>query len=54
MMDTIEETQTEDEHSSRLVVPYPGADEKYVDTHKDWRIYNPAKYHDPLWSPDKE
>lgn len=38
---------------SRLYVPYPGGDEKYDDG-KDWRLYNPEKYRDPNWSPDKE
>jgi hypothetical protein len=33
--------------------PYPEADEKYDDG-QDWRIYNPDKYRDPNWSPDKE
>ncbi|HMM39358.1 MULTISPECIES: hypothetical protein [Desulfovibrio] len=37
----------------RVYVPFPGADEKYEDK-SDWRLYNPAKYHDPDWSPDKE
>ncbi|MGE4503936.1 MAG: hypothetical protein AB7D51_01190 [Desulfovibrionaceae bacterium] len=37
----------------KLYVPYPGADEKYEDG-QDWRIYNPDKYRDPNWSPDKE
>jgi hypothetical protein len=38
---------------SRVYVPFPGADEKYEDN-SDWRLYNPGKYHDPDWSPDKE
>lgn len=54
MAEMIEDVETEEKQDSRIVVPYPGADEKYEDGHKDWRIYNPSKYHDPLWSPDKE
>ncbi len=54
MSDCTEDTCQEEKHDSRLIVPYPGADEKYEDDHKDWRIYNPGKYSDPLWSPDKE
>lgn len=42
------------EHESVVYTPYPGADQKYQDNHKDWRIYNPDKYRDPKWSPDKE
>lgn len=38
---------------SRVYVPFPGADEKYEDN-SDWRLYNPGKYQDPDWSPDKE
>lgn len=38
---------------AKVFTPYPGADEKYDDG-KDWRLYNPEKYHDPNWSPDKE
>jgi len=38
---------------SKVYTPYPGADEKYDDG-SDWRIYNPDKYRDPNWSPDKE
>ncbi len=37
----------------KTYIPYPGADEKYEDG-QDWRIYNPDKYRDPNWSPDKE
>lgn len=37
----------------KLYTPYPGADEKYDDG-SDWRLYNPEKYRDPNWSPDKE
>ena len=43
----------EPEPKGNVYVPFPGADEKYDDG-MDWRIYNPAKYHDPNWSPDKE
>ncbi|MDK2954917.1 MAG: hypothetical protein PWQ57_413 [Desulfovibrionales bacterium] len=43
--------QNEEGH---VFTPYPGADEKYDNGHRDWRLYNPKKYHDPLWSPDKE
>ncbi|WP_243546733.1 hypothetical protein [Pseudodesulfovibrio tunisiensis] len=42
-----------DENESRTYVPFPGADEKYEDG-KDWRLYNPEKYRDPNWSPEKE
>jgi hypothetical protein len=42
------------EAQGQVYVPYPGADEKYDNGHRDWRLYNPEKYHDPLWSPDKE
>ncbi|WP_018124011.1 hypothetical protein [Desulfovibrio oxyclinae] len=45
--------QCSQNESSRLFVPFPGADEKYEDG-RDWRVYNPEKYHDPNWSPDKE
>ncbi len=38
---------------ARIYVPFPGADEKYDDK-SDWRLYNPEKYRDPDWSPDKE
>lgn len=41
------------EERARTFVPYPGADEKYEDG-SDWRLYNPDKYRDPNWSPDKE
>jgi hypothetical protein len=47
------EGQQADSKESRLYVPYPGGDEKY-DGGKDWRLYNPEKYRDPDWSPDKE
>lgn len=49
---TLEMSESE-KRQSRLYVPYPGADEKYNDG-SDWRIYNPDKYRDPEWSPDKE
>lgn len=39
--------------NKKLVVPYPGADEKYIGS-KDWRLYDRDKYFDPDWSPDKE
>ena len=42
-----------DEKSEKVYTPYPGADEKYDDG-RDWRLYNPDKYRDPNWSPDKE
>ncbi|MFW5838193.1 MAG: hypothetical protein ACOCVM_09290 [Desulfovibrionaceae bacterium] len=42
------------EDQGQVYTPYPGADEKYDNGHRDWRLYNPKKYHDPLWSPDKE
>lgn len=42
-----------EESDVNVYVPYPGADEKYDDG-SDWRIYNPDKYRDPNWSPDKE
>lgn len=38
----------------RLYKDHPEGDEKYDNGHRDWRIYNPEKYHDPKWSPDKE
>ncbi|CCH47267.1 hypothetical protein [Pseudodesulfovibrio piezophilus] len=37
----------------KTYTPFPGADEKYDDG-RDWRLYNPDKYRDPNWSPDKE
>lgn len=43
----------EKSEDSKTYVPYPGADEKYDDG-QDWRLYNPAKYRDPNWSPEKE
>lgn len=39
--------------TEKLYTPFPGADEKYDDG-SDWRLYNPDKYRDPNWSPDKE
>lgn len=42
------------EKESNIYVPFPGADAKYIDEHRDWKIYNPEKYRDPNWSPDKE
>ncbi|MBN2141145.1 MAG: hypothetical protein PHV85_06195 [Desulfovibrionaceae bacterium] len=47
------EIRVEDSAKGRTYYPYPGADEKYEDDH-DWRIYNPDKYRDPNWSPEKE
>jgi len=41
------------EKKEKTYTPYPGADEKYEDD-SDWRLYNPDKYRDPNWSPDKE
>ena len=46
--------KNEDKVDGTVYVPYPGADIKYKDNHRDWRIYNPEKYLDPNWSPDKE
>jgi hypothetical protein len=42
-----------DHKEEKTYTPYPGADEKYDDG-SDWRLYNPDKYRDPNWSPDKE
>ncbi|WP_319543623.1 hypothetical protein [uncultured Pseudodesulfovibrio sp.] len=42
-----------DKKDEKTYTPYPGADEKYDDG-SDWRLYNPDKYRDPNWSPDKE
>ena len=42
-----------DEQDGKSYTPFPGADEKYDDG-SDWRLYNPEKYRDPNWSPDKE
>lgn len=42
-----------DDENEKVYTPYPGADEKYDDG-SDWRLYNPEKYRDPNWSPDKE
>ena len=42
-----------DKDCEKTYTPYPGADEKYDDG-SDWRLYNPEKYRDPNWSPDKE
>ncbi|MBG0789090.1 MAG: hypothetical protein H0S80_01175 [Desulfovibrionaceae bacterium] len=47
------EFTNDDKKDEKLFTPYPGADEKYDDG-SDWRLYNPAKYRDPNWSPDKE
>ncbi|MEF2146313.1 MAG: hypothetical protein V3573_12785 [Desulfovibrionaceae bacterium] len=49
----ISEKRTDKDHKGHVYVPYPGADEKYEDG-QDWRVYNPDKYLDPNWSPDKE
>ncbi len=51
---TIQANNKKDEGRGTVYVPYPGADTKYQDDHRDWKIYNPAKYRDPNWSPDKE
>ncbi len=45
--------QKEDNKNEKTYTPFPGADEKYDDG-RDWRLYNPDKYRDPNWSPDKE
>lgn len=45
--------QQDEKKNEKLFTPYPGADEKYDDG-SDWRLYNPEKYRDPNWSPDKE
>lgn len=45
--------ESEDSGKARVYTPYPGADEKYDDGN-DWRIYNPDKYRDPNWAPEKE
>jgi hypothetical protein len=42
-----------DQKEEKTYTPFPGADEKYDDG-SDWRLYNPDKYRDPNWSPDKE
>lgn len=46
-------TGADESNKGKVYVPYPGADEKYTDT-SDWRLYNPEKYRDPNWSPEKE
>ena len=43
----------DDKKDKKTYTPFPGADEKYDDG-SDWRLYNPDKYRDPNWSPDKE
>ena len=48
-----ENAECKDEKRENVYTPYPGADEKYDDG-TDWRLYNPEKYRDPNWSPDKE
>ena len=48
-----ENVECQDEKPENVYTPYPGADEKYDDG-TDWRLYNPEKYRDPNWSPDKE
>lgn len=45
--------EAEQEGQGRVYTPYPGADEKY-EGDRDWRLYNPDKYRDPNWSPEKE
>ncbi|WP_285905419.1 hypothetical protein [Pseudodesulfovibrio pelocollis] len=45
--------QDQDHQEEKIYTPFPGADEKYDDG-SDWRLYNPDKYRDPSWSPDKE
>lgn len=47
------ECQTDETSHGSVYTPFPGADEKYYDG-TDWRVYNPDKYRDPKWSPDKE
>jgi len=47
------ENHEEANKNENIYTPYPGADEKYDDG-SDWRLYNPDKYRDPNWSPDKE
>ncbi|MGE4551958.1 MAG: hypothetical protein AB7D57_02535 [Desulfovibrionaceae bacterium] len=47
------ETKPDEQQNGTVYVPYPGADEKYDDG-QDWRLYNPEKYRDPNWSPEKE
>lgn len=54
MSERKEMNKTEQKKEGRIYTPFPGADPKYDNGHKDWRIYNPDKYHDPNWSPDKE
>jgi len=48
-----ENVDCHEDKSENVYTPYPGADEKYDDG-TDWRLYNPEKYRDPNWSPDKE
>ena len=48
-----ENVERTDDKRENVYTPYPGADEKYDDG-TDWRLYNPEKYRDPNWSPDKE
>lgn len=45
--------QSMKDREGQVYTPFPGADEKYDDG-SDWRVYNPDKYRDPQWSPDKE
>ncbi|WP_187170352.1 hypothetical protein [Salidesulfovibrio onnuriiensis] len=47
------ECQADQNSQGHVYTPFPGADEKYDDG-SDWRVYNPDKYRDPKWSPDKE
>ncbi len=49
----IPKQKKDDARQVKTYTPYPGADEKYEDN-QDWRIYNPDKYRDPKWSPEKE
>jgi hypothetical protein len=53
VFNNIRDNGQEKNHEGRVYVPFPGADEKYDDG-RDWRIYNPGKYRDPNWSPEKE
>lgn len=48
-----ENADCQNDKNENVYTPYPGADEKYDDG-SDWRLYNPEKYRDPNWSPDKE
>ena len=54
MFETTDTKKNEQPKEGQVYVPFPGADPKYDNGHRDWRIYNPDKYRDPNWSPDKE